>query len=61
MAASRTEAGGGVRAEGEDIESVELPYDEAREMIRDGRIADGKTIMLLQWAGLRGPFAGVEV
>ena len=26
-------------------------------MIRDGRITDGKTIMLLQWAALDGPFA----
>jgi hypothetical protein len=26
-------------------------------MTADGRIADGKTIMLLQWAALRGPFA----
>jgi nudix-type nucleoside diphosphatase (YffH/AdpP family) len=55
--ASRTDAGGGVIAEGEDIESIELPFDEALEMIRDGRIADGKTIMLLQWAALEGPFA----
>jgi hypothetical protein len=27
-------------------------------MIRDGRIADAKTIMLLQWAALDGPFRG---
>jgi len=26
-------------------------------MIDDGRIADAKTIMLLQWSMLRGPFA----
>lgn len=26
-------------------------------MTRDGRIADGKTILLLQWAALDGPFA----
>jgi hypothetical protein len=26
-------------------------------MVRDGRIADGKTILLLQWAILDGPFA----
>ena len=25
-------------------------------MIADGRIADGKSIMLLQWAALSGPF-----
>jgi nudix-type nucleoside diphosphatase (YffH/AdpP family) len=55
---SRTNAGGGVVAEGEDIEILELPFEEALAMIRDGRIADGKTIMLLQWAALEGPFAG---
>ena len=26
-------------------------------MVRDGRIQDAKTIMLLQWAVLEGPFA----
>ena len=42
--------------EGEDIEVVELPFDEALQMVDDGRIADAKTVMLLQWAALRGPF-----
>jgi len=56
-ATDRTSAGGGLADDGEDIEVLELPYDEALAMIEDGRIADGKTIMLLQWAGLRGPFA----
>jgi nudix-type nucleoside diphosphatase (YffH/AdpP family) len=55
---ARTEAGGGVAAEGEDIEIVELPYDEALGMIATARIVDGKTIMLLYWAALQGPFAG---
>jgi nudix-type nucleoside diphosphatase (YffH/AdpP family) len=54
--ADRTSAGGGLEEEGEDIEVVELPFDEALAMIDDGRIADAKTIMLLQWAALRGPF-----
>ena len=52
----RTGAGGGLADEGEDIEVVELPFDEALAMVDDGRIADAKTIMLLQWAALRGPF-----
>jgi nudix-type nucleoside diphosphatase (YffH/AdpP family) len=52
----RTTAGGGLEEEGEDIEVLELPFDEALAMIDDGRIADAKTIMLLQWAALRGPF-----
>jgi nudix-type nucleoside diphosphatase (YffH/AdpP family) len=54
--ADRTGAGGGVVAEGEDIEAVELPFDEALTRVGDGRIADAKTIMLLQWAALSGPF-----
>jgi hypothetical protein len=42
--------------DGEDIEVVELPFAEALAMTADGRIADAKTIMLLQWAVLSGPF-----
>jgi nudix-type nucleoside diphosphatase (YffH/AdpP family) len=55
-AADRTGDHGGVAEEGEDIEIVELDFDAALDMIDDGRIADAKTIMLLQWAALRGPF-----
>jgi nudix-type nucleoside diphosphatase (YffH/AdpP family) len=44
--------GGGLKDEGEDIEVLELPIDEALAMIADGRIADAKTIMLLQYAAL---------
>jgi nudix-type nucleoside diphosphatase (YffH/AdpP family) len=55
---ARIDAGGGVAAEGEDIEIVELPYDEALGMIATAQIVDGKTIMLLYWAALQGPFAG---
>ncbi|MEU8820649.1 NUDIX domain-containing protein [Actinoplanes sp. NPDC048796] len=51
-AADRTGAGGGLADEGEDIEVVELHFDDALTMITDGRIADAKTIMLLQWAAL---------
>jgi nudix-type nucleoside diphosphatase (YffH/AdpP family) len=57
--ASRTTAGGGVADEGEDIEAVELPFDDALAATLDGRIADAKTIMLLQWAALHGPFSFV--
>ena len=56
-AADRTGAGGGLADDGEDIEVLELGFDEALAMVEDGRIADGKTIMLLQWARLQGPFA----
>ena len=45
-------SGGGLASEGEDIEVLELSIDEALAMIADGRIADAKTIMLLQYAAL---------
>jgi len=48
----RIGAGGGLAHEGEDIEVLELSVDEALRMIADGRIADAKTIMLLQYAAL---------
>lgn len=51
---SRTGAGGGLADEGEDIEAVELPFDKALAMVDSGEIADAKTIMLLQWAALKG-------
>jgi len=46
----RVSAGGGVRAEGEDIETVELELDDALGMVRRGEIDDAKTVLLLQWA-----------
>ena len=55
-AADRTGDRGGLADEGEDIEVVELGFDEALDMVDDGRIADAKTVMLLYWAALRGPF-----
>ena len=48
----RVGSGGGIADEGEDIEVLELPIDQAMAMIGDGRIADAKTIMLLQYAAL---------
>jgi nudix-type nucleoside diphosphatase (YffH/AdpP family) len=51
-AGDRISDGGGLEAEGEDIEVLELPFDEALAMTTDGRIRDGKTIMLLQYAAL---------
>jgi nudix-type nucleoside diphosphatase (YffH/AdpP family) len=44
--------GGGNLSEGEDIEVFEVTIDDALEMIRNGIIRDGKTIMLLQHAAL---------
>ena len=51
-ASMRIGSGGGLADEGEDIEVLELPIDRALAMIADGRIADAKTIMLLQYAAL---------
>ena len=48
----RVGSGGGLADEGEDIEVLELPIDQALAMVADGRIADAKTIMLLQYAAL---------
>jgi nudix-type nucleoside diphosphatase (YffH/AdpP family) len=48
----RIGSGGGLASEGEDIEVIELSIDEALAMIGDGRLADAKTIMLLQYAAL---------
>ncbi|MEM5369574.1 NUDIX domain-containing protein [Paraburkholderia azotifigens] len=51
-AAARVSRGGGVADEGEDIEVLELPINDALAMIARGEIMDGKTIMLLQYAAL---------
>lgn len=58
-AARREGKGGGVDGEGEDIEIVEMPIDEAYGLISTGGIVDAKTIMLLQWLMLhQAEFAG---
>lgn len=54
QAADRTDAGGGMAHEGEDIEVLEMPLQQALDMVRSGAIQDGKTIMLLQHAALTG-------
>jgi nudix-type nucleoside diphosphatase (YffH/AdpP family) len=46
--------GGGLQEENEDIEVLELPFEKALEMVISGEIKDGKTIMLLQYAQLKG-------
>jgi len=45
--------GGGHEHEGEDIEVLEIPLDDALEMIASGEIVDMKTILLLQAAKLQ--------
>lgn len=44
----KSSEGGGV--DGEDIEVLEYPFQQALKMIESGEIKDGKTIMLLQYA-----------
>jgi len=56
--ADRSARGGGLVEDGEDIEVLEVTIRDALTMVDNGRIADGKTIILLQWAVLSGPFAG---
>lgn len=51
-AGMRDGKGGGIADEGEDIEVLEIAFDEAVAMMTDGRICDAKTIMLLQHAQL---------
>lgn len=53
---TRSGDGGGLAGEGEDIAVLELDFDEALAMVGTD-IVDAKTIMLLQWAALSGPFA----
>lgn len=44
--------GGGVAHEEENIEVLEIDFGKALQMMNDGLIKDGKTIMLLQYAKL---------
>lgn len=46
--------GGGLDAEQENIEVLEYTFEEAYAMIESGEISDAKTIMLLQYAKIKG-------
>ena len=48
--------GGGAYDEQEEIEVLEFKVEEAIQMIENGEIKDGKTIMLLQYAQIKGIF-----
>jgi nudix-type nucleoside diphosphatase (YffH/AdpP family) len=50
----RLSDGGGLHHEGEDIEVIEMAFDDAYAMIASGEIVDAKTIILLQHAKLMG-------
>ena len=46
--------GGGLESEGENIEVLEMNFEDAYTMIASGEIKDAKTIMLLQYAKTQG-------
>jgi nudix-type nucleoside diphosphatase (YffH/AdpP family) len=48
----REGAGGGKRDEGEDIEVIELSFEDALARVTSGEIADAKTVVLLQYLQL---------
>ncbi|SDQ64532.1 NUDIX domain-containing protein [Flagellimonas zhangzhouensis] len=54
--AMKISEGGGADDETENIEVLELNFDEAINMIKSGEIKDAKTIMLLQYAQVQGIF-----
>lgn len=45
----RVGAGGGHAHEGEDIEVLEMPLDDARRLAREGGIVDAKTLLLVMY------------
>lgn len=53
-ARDKVSTGGGLAAEGEDIEVLEMAFDEALAAIDSGAIVDGKTIMLLYYVAHKG-------
>lgn len=57
VASDRQGEGGGLAEEGEDIEVIEMPIEEAWAQVVSGDIRDAKTIVLVQH-GLLGPLAG---
>jgi GDP-mannose pyrophosphatase NudK len=41
--------GGGKKGEGEDIELLETPFEDARQQLVSGAVTDAKTFLLLQY------------
>ena len=56
----RVSAGGGLAEEQENIEVLELGFSEALEMMKQGLIKDGKTMLLLQYARINGLLEKVD-
>jgi nudix-type nucleoside diphosphatase (YffH/AdpP family) len=45
----KTETGGGLEEEGEDVKTVEMDFTETRQKLQQGEFKDAKTIILLQY------------
>lgn len=60
-ASMRVGDGGGLKDEGEDLEVVEMPLRTALQLMEQGEIVDGKTIMLLQHVALHALTEGRPV
>jgi nudix-type nucleoside diphosphatase (YffH/AdpP family) len=52
----KTGEGGGAEGESENIEVLEFPFEKALHMVASGEIKDAKTILLLQYAAIKGIF-----
>lgn len=56
QAEMKVSEGGGAEDETENIEVLELSFEEAKKMMVKGEIKDAKTMMLLQWAEINRLF-----
>lgn len=50
----KVHGGGGVQSEQENIEVIEMSFQEARKMFEEGNVKDAKTVMLFQYAIMKG-------
>jgi GDP-mannose pyrophosphatase NudK len=57
-ASMKVNEGGGLKEEHEEIEVIEIPFEEAIQMVNTGEIKDAKTILLLLYAQVQGLFRG---
>ena len=44
--------GGGLKEEQEEVQVLEMPFEEAMQLLKQGEIKDAKTVILLQYAAL---------
>lgn len=49
---TKVSAGGGLAHEHENIQTLEIPFSDALQLVKAGQIKDAKTIMLLQYAAI---------